>query len=301
MRAPLALALLAALALPAGASAAPGEVYTADFGTAAVWRLAPTGGDTAFQFGAAPDLDDVTGLTQGPDGAFYVGDQDGEIWRIERDSASEALFTDIGTGSAEDLLFDPSGRLLVLDSANDDLLAVDPASKAQTTLYNGPDTFSYPSMALMRNGDVLLSSADDDRILKLSGGALTPLISGDPELDSPDAMILSADERYLYVASRTGMSFLRLDTLTGQTLHSELPFRPRGFALTRDGRLMISANEGIFTSALTGGPVTPFSNDSDFINPADLVIEPDLCAGLTPTIVGTDAAEAVRGTAAPLT
>lgn len=294
-----ALVSLAALALPTGASAAPGDVYTADFGTASVWRLAPTGGDSAFQFGAAPELDDVTGLTQGPDGAFYVGDQDGEIWRIERDSAVEALFTDIGSGSAEDLLFDSSGRLLVLDKANDDLLAVDTATKAQTTLYNGPGTFSYASMTLMRHGDVLLSSETDDRILKLSGGALTPLISGDPELDSPDAMIFSADERYLYVASRNGMSFLRLDTKTGQTLHSELPFRPRGFALTRDGRLMISSNDGIFTSPLAGGSVTLFSNDSDFINPADLVIEPELCADRTPTIVGTDAGEVVRGTASP--
>ena len=298
-RASAAVALLGALALPAGASGAPGDVYTPDFGTATVWRLAPTGGDTAFAFGAANELDDLTGLALGPDGFLYVGDQDGEIYRIDRASATETLFTDVGTGSAQDIVFDAQGRMLVLDNATDDILTIDLASKAQTTIFNGPGTFEYESIAVMRSGDILISAGTGDQVLKLSGGALTPLISGDPELNSPDAMAFSADERYLYVASRAGNSFLRLDLRTGQTIHSELGLIPRGLALTRDGRLMISANGGIFTSALTGGPLAPFSADTDMINPADLVIEPDPCAGRTPTVVGTDARDVIRGSASP--
>ena len=180
------LALAVAISvMPAGACAAPGDVYTPDFGTATVWRLAPTGGDTAFAFGAANELDDLTGLALGPDGFLYVGDQDGEIYRIDPASATETLFTDVGTGSAQDIVFDAQGRMLVLDNATDDILTIDLASKAQTTIFNGPGTFEYESIAVMRSGDILISAGTGDQVLKLSGGALTPLISGDPGSTHP--------------------------------------------------------------------------------------------------------------------
>ncbi len=278
------------------AVAAPGDIYASDFGEAAVLKVSAAGGDTAVVFGSTPQLVSPSGMALGPDGALYVGDQDGEIYRIDLATGATALFTDVGgTGIAQDIVFDPQGRMLVLDRSTNDIFAIELATKAQTTLFDGPGTFSFNSLALLRNGDVFLSHEDDDDVFRLSGGVLTPVIQNNPELDLPDSLGLSADERYLYGVSLLGESVFRHDLQTGQTTHSELGSLARGLAIRRSGGLVVSTDESLYVTGPAGEAPTLFSGDADLDRPSDLVIEPDPCAGLTPTVVGTDAPEVIRG------
>ena len=298
----IAAALLVAPALPAGASAAPGDIYASDFAAQTVWKVSAAGGETAVPWGSTAQLTSPSGMALGPDGALYVGDQDGEVYRIDLATGAIALYTDIGgTGIAQDIAFDAEGRMIVLDRSTNDLFAIDLASKAQTRIFDGAGVFSYNSLAVLRNGDVFLSQEDQDDVYRLSGGVLTPVILDDPALDLPDSLVLSGDERYLYAVSLIGRSVFRHDLQTGQTTHSDLPFMSlaRGVAIQRSGGLLVSTDDSIHATGPTGAAAVLFSSDVDLDRPSDLVVEPNPCAGRTPTVVGTDARDVIRGSAFP--
>ncbi len=287
--------MLAAAHAPS-AAAAPGDVYTPDFDPRVVWKLPPTGGNSALAI-TDPGLGETGGLTMGPDGGLYVGAQSGRIWRIDTATATMALFAELGPGRiAEDVAFDAQGRLLALDRAQNDVLVVDRVTKAVTPLFDGPGS-DYGSLAVMRNGDIFITTQAGDDLLKLSGGVLTPVIEN--TVDFPDALTLSADERHLFFVSRNANLVFRRDLTSGETAQIDPGFEPRGLALMRSGQLMLTANERIHTTPFASNSATLFSEAPGLVFPGDLVIEPDLCAGLTPTIVGTDAPEVVTGSKFP--
>ena len=296
----IAAALLVASALPAGASAAPGDIYASDFAAQTVWKVSAAGGETAVPWGSIAELTSPSGMALGPDGALYVGDQDGEVYRIDLATGAIAFYTDVG-GIAQDIAFDAQGRMIVLDRSTNDLFAIDLASRAQTPIFDGAGVFSYNSLAVLRNGDVFLSQEDEDDVYRLSGGVLTPVILDDPALDLPDSLVLSGDERYLYAVSLIGRSVFRHDLRTGQTTHSDLPFMSlaRGVAIQRSGGLLVSTDDSIHAAGPTGAAAVLFSSDADLDRPSDLVVEPNPCAGRTPTVVGTDARDVIRGSAFP--
>ena len=293
----IALAVVISVMGPAGAGAAPGDVYTPDFDPRVVWKLPPTGGNSAVAI-TDPGLGETGGATVGPDGGVYVGSQSGRIFRIDTATASMALFAELGTGRiAEDLAFDAQGRLLALDRAQNDVLIVDRVTKAVTPLYDDPSTFNFGSLAVMRNGDIFIATQSGDDVLKLSGGVLTPVIEN--TVDFPDALTLSADERHLFFISRNANLVFRRDLASGETVQIDPGFEPRGLALMRSGQLMLTANERIYTTPFASTSATLFSEAPGLVFPGEVVIEPDLCAGLTPTIVGTDAAEVITGSQFP--
>jgi RTX calcium-binding nonapeptide repeat (4 copies) len=293
----LCIAAFAAAALPSSAAAAPGDVYTPDFDPRVVWKLPPGGGNAAVAI-TAPGLGETGGATMGPDGGVYVGSQSGGVWRIDTETASMSLFVDLEPGRiAEDVAFDAQGRLLVLDRAQNDVLVVDRVTKAVTPLYDDPTTFDFGSLAVMRNGDMFIATQSGDDVLKLSGGVLTPVIEN--TVDFPSALTLSADERHLYFVSRNANLVFRRDLATGDTAQIDPGFEPRGLALMRSGQLMLAANERIFTTPFASSSATLFSEAPGLVFPDDLVIEPTPCAGLTPTIVGTDAPEVIAGSPFP--
>jgi sugar lactone lactonase YvrE len=286
----------AAMAGPAGAGAAPGDIYATDFGAHAVWRVPPAGG-AAVPI-TDPGLFEVEGMAIGPDGGIYTGEQDGQIWRVDPKTGTIAALGDLGgTIVAEDLTFDAQGRLLVLDRQSNDVLAVSTAPLATSVVFNGPGTSDYGSLAVLRNGDIYITTQSSDDLLLVSGGVVTTVL--DNVIDFPDSLVLSADERYLFLIENNGTSFFRRDLRTGEMTEYALGFEPRGLAPLPSGRFVVTAMDAIFTSASASGSATPFSSHAPFQFPTDVAVGPAPCAGRTPTVVGTDAPEVVRGSPFP--
>ena len=73
--------------------------------------------------------------------------------------------------------------------------------------------------------------------------------------------------------------------------------QPRGIGFLPDGRLIVGSSQALHTLTPGGAPVL-FSDD-EVITPAEIVVYPSPCAGRTPTVVGTDAGETIRGSAFP--
>ncbi|MGZ5346699.1 MAG: hypothetical protein ACXWGV_03780 [Solirubrobacterales bacterium] len=292
----IALALVAAaVTAPSGASAAPGEVYASDFDQHAVWKLPAAGGNSAVKI-TATGIGETAGMAIGPDGRIYVGAQTGRVWRIDTATASIALFAELGAGRiAEDVAFDAQGRLLVLDRGQNDVLAVDRVTKAVTPVFDGPGTTDFGSLAAMRNGDLFITTQSGDDLLRLSGGVLTPVIEN--TIDFPDALTLSADERYLFFISRNDNRVYRRDLASGELAEIDPGFEPRGLALLPSGRLVVTAQAMIYTTPFASSGSTLFSAAPGLVFPSEVVVEPARCGGLTPTVVGTDARDVIRGSA----
>ena len=66
-----------------------------------------------------------------------------------------------------------------------------------------------------------------------------------------------------------------------------------------DGRLLYSGEDdsSIRFASLLGADLGTFSADPDLNTPRGIVVEPAPCAGRIPTVVGTNAAETIRGSA----
>jgi Ca2+-binding RTX toxin-like protein len=292
----LALVAAAAIAAPTAANAAPGDVYATDFGARTIWKLPPAGG-AAVPI-TDPALFEVEGMAIGPDGGIYTGEQDGQIWRVDPKTGAIATLGDLG-GSivAEDVAFDAQGRLLVLDRQANDVIAVDTTTMAQTVVFNGPGTSDYGSLAVLRNGDIYITTQSSDDLLLLSGGALTTVL--DSVIDFPDSLVVSADERYLFLIENNGTSFFRRDLRSGEMTQVALGFEPRGLALQPSGRFVVTTQDAIYTTPFASTSASLLSGHAPFQFPTDVAVEPAPCGGRTPTVVGTDARDVVRGSPFP--
>ena len=166
---------------PLSAAAAPGDVYTPDFGTATVWRLGAHRGRLRLRLGAADPLGDLTG------GRTRAGRRlSTSATRRARSGGSTprpppmTLFADVGAGYR-------GGRRVRRPRAHarprprpDDVARRRPRVEGRTTIFNGPGTFEYESMAVMRNGDILISSPDGRSGAEALRGRAHPVIWANP-------------------------------------------------------------------------------------------------------------------------
>jgi len=295
----LVAAAVCALALAAPAPAAVGDVYTVDRDAIppAVWKLGPTGGD-ATALSTDPDFSSPYGMTLGPDGLLYVADEGGKIFKVDRATGTTTEVADLGTDNPIDVAFDAMGRLLAVEYNTDDILVVDRVTGTSANLFDGPDN-GFNAIAVQRNGTIFISDENNGKVYRLAGGVLTPIIDSalDPDLDSPDGIMLSPDEHYLYVGSFNVPRFFRYDLRTGEIAKFEIGLNPYSLALLPSNRLIFSDenNGDLDTVGLTGGSTTEFSTDPDLIGPRDIVVEPKTCAGRFPTVVGTNARDVIKG------
>jgi Ca2+-binding RTX toxin-like protein len=292
-----ALAALA-LSLPAAAGAAPGDVYVADRGSSDVWKLGPNGGDavslTHFTAPTSP-----YGLTLGPDGFLYVADEQGKVWKVDRNTGDKTIVTEPGpTTNPIDVDFDAQGRLFMTDYDNDAIVIVDRSTGARTTLFEDPTSNGFNTLAILRDGTMFASDENDSALYRFSAaGARTTVAENDTALDSSDGLLLTPDERYLYVGSFSRQDYVRYDLQTGTRTIIPLDGAPYNSALLPDGRLLYSDGDDAHLEIVpqSGGPATTFSSDPDLGTPRGIVVEPAPCAGLIPTVVGTNADEVING------
>ena len=290
----LAAGLALLLAAPS-ARAAVGSVYTVDRDAKTVWKLAPAGGE-ALALSTDPNYVSPYGMTLGPDGFLYVADEGGKIFKVDPGIGTATEVIDLGSTNPIDVAFDAQGRLLAVEYNEDDIRVVDRAAATSTVLFDGPDN-GFNAIAVRRNGTIFISDENSHKVYRLAGGVLTPIIENDPDLGGPDGILLSPDERYLYVGSFSEPRIFRYELKTGQIAKLEIGLNPYSLALLPSNRLLFSDenNGDLDTVARTGGATTEFSIDPDLDQPRDIVVEPKTCAGRVPTVVGTDAKETVRG------
>jgi Ca2+-binding RTX toxin-like protein len=290
-----------AMAVPAAAQAAVGDVYVADRGSHDVWKLGPAGGD-ATSLAAFEPTDSPYGLTLGPDGFLYVADEDGPIWRVDRATGAKSPVTDFpNPANPIDVAFDPQGRMLVVDYNDDSLSYVDLSTGARTPFATSPAPSSgYNSLAILRDGTVFVSDENDNAVYRFTPqGVRTTVAEDDPELADADGAFLTPDERFLYVGSYDRSTYVRFDLQTGARQVLPTSGAPYDTTLGLDGNLLYSngSNAAIERGNLDGGLLGAFSADTDFVTPRGIAVEPPLCGGKMPTVVGTPSRDVLRGSA----
>jgi Ca2+-binding RTX toxin-like protein len=292
------LAAICLVAMPSVAQAAPGDVYVVDRSSRDLWKFAPGGGD-ATPLTEFPVASSAYGLTLGPDGFFYVADEDGPIWRVNRSTGERAEVANFGPGTNPiDVEFDSQGRLFVADYDDDSISIVNPATGAITPFAPGaPSEGGFNSLEILRDGTAYVSDESDGALYRFAPTGVRTTVADDATLDDADGVFVTPDEHYLYVGSYSRTSYERFDLRTGARTTLTTVGAPYATALLPDGRLLYpDGNDGSirFASAL-GADLGQFSTDPDLGTPRGIVVEPALCGGRVPTVVGTNAAETIRG------
>ena len=298
-----AMAAVAALVSASGAFAAPGDVYVADRDAEDVWKLGPAGGDaiSVSQFPAGASS--AYGLKLGPDGFLYVADEDAGVWRVDRNTGAKSLFSPYPpSANPIDVAFDPQGRLLVADFHDDSISFVDLTTGALTPFAPAavPASSGYNSLAVLRDGTVFVSDENDGAVYRFTPqGVRSALAENDPVLGEPDGLFVTPDEHYLYVGSFARQSYVRYDLRTGVREVLPTSGSPYNTAMGLDGQLLYSDadDDHIELADLAGVVTRTFSSDPDFVEPRGIAVEPPLCAGRMPTVVGTPGADVLRGSA----
>ena len=196
---------------------------------------------------AHPSSSALPGWRWGPIGALYVGDQDGEIYRIDLATGATALFTDIGgTGIAPGRCLRPTGahagsRLLARTTSSRSSSPPRPRPRSSTAQGRSAST-PWPCFATVTSSSS--TRGRRRRSFGSSGGVLTPVIQNDPELDLPDALGLvrrrALPLRRLAARRRASSG---TTCRPGGRLHSEVAFtcaRPRAAALRRADGLRLT-------------------------------------------------------------
>jgi sugar lactone lactonase YvrE len=294
-----ALVAAVSLLLAPASIAAPGDVYAIDRSADALWKFAPTGGDaTPLAQGIPPFQGSPDGITLGPDGFLYVADEHGKIFKVDRVTGATSEIADLtADNNPINIAFDAQGRMLVVEFGVDNIAVVNRATGSATTLFDGP-TDGFNSIALKRDGTIFISDENDDKIYRLSGGILTPIVENDPELTGLDGLAISPDEHYLYIGTFAEERFARYDLRTGVITKFPLPgAEPWSMTLLPSNRLIFSDDitGHLFTVPVGGGAYAPFSEDSDIQHPREIAVEPKKCGAKFPTVVGTDGRDVIKG------
>ncbi len=299
-----------ALALPGSALAAPGDLYVADEsasgGNGAIFKLAPGGGATASILATDATLfEEPWGLVMAPDRSLLVADYSTDkIYRVSRTGAISEFFSDPSQPALTDLAWGPDGNLYVLDYIKKNIIRLNPKTGAFQQVADNtgvPDWQSGNSIVVARDLTIYFTSANSDEVFEVSpSGTVSKLYEG-PLLTDALGLFLSPDERWVYATENGTGKLIRIDRRTGAaTPFATFPAGSgaTGIAQLRDGSFLVgdhNNNGRINRAAPSGSPVTIFSDDPDWVYPVDTVVEPPLCGGKLPTVVGTDRRDVIRG------
>ncbi|MBL0943485.1 MAG: SMP-30/gluconolactonase/LRE family protein [Hydrogenophaga sp.] len=213
------------------------------------WSDANLGGREVDSFLEGPVFDDA--------GNLYVTDIPfGRVFRI--DPQGEWALVAQWDGEPNGMKFLNSTELLVTDYRNG-LMVVDSRSGAvrpylgrrNTEAFKGLNDLTFDSQGNLYFTDQGQTGLHDPtgRVYRLSpSGRLDPLLVNVP---SPNGIVLSPDERFLFVAATRGNCVWRMPLLAdggvakaGQFFTSYGPSGPDGLAMDQGGRLLV-ANPGL--------------------------------------------------------
>ena len=298
-----------ALALPGSAAAAVGDVYVADNDTGggndgAVLKVGAGGGAASILADDPALFTNPWGMVMAPDRSLLLADYDAnKIYRISRTGAISSFFSHPSQLALTDLAWGPDGNLYVLDYISKNIIRLNPRTKAFTEVADNasvPDWTSGNSIVVARDLTIYFTSANGNDVFRVApGGAVTKLYEG-PLLDDALGLLLSPDERWVYVGDNGNGRVIRINRRTG----AAAPFinftgdaTVSGIGLLFDGSFLTghTDTDQIKRAGAGGSPVTTFSTDSDYEYPVDIVVEPAACGGKLPTVVGTTKRDVIRG------
>lgn len=209
------------------------------------WSRANKGGEIVSSFIEGPCFD--------PDGNLYIVDiPHGRIFRIT--PALEWHVVAEYDGEPNGLAWRPDGRILIADYKNG-ILSLDPVegvvspviARRHSERFKGPNDLIVAS-----NGDVYFTDQGQTGLHDPTGrvyrlrpdGRLDCLLSNGP---SPNGLVLSSDERVLFVAMTRDNSVWRLPLLADGSTSKVGRFAsfygvsgPDGLAIDRDGNLFVA-------------------------------------------------------------
>jgi sugar lactone lactonase YvrE len=320
----LAALLLAMIGqVPAVAQAAPGDVYVADEDAVppdddgAIFRIGSAGGPPTPIVSGVPFVS-PSGMVLNKDGNLLVADYgdpsttQGAIYQVNPATGARTVFASGPSLSYPvDLAFGPDGMLYVTDlgtasSGPPMIVRLDPSSKAATPIAAGGSgdwQTDAAGIAVARDGTIYFTDFDSE-VLKRdpSSGAITTLAKDATLLHGADGIALTPDGRTLFVAAFSGNPnhVTRVDTQTGAVSQVAGVDDSVALSLLPDGSLLSSDTDPTMTFSgtierITGSTVAPFSADGAYEYPHDTVVEPQRCAGLIPTVVGTNGPDTLTG------
>ena len=247
---------------------APGDLLvSARFGNN-ILRFAAGTGAPAGQFNNGGGLSNPSGLAFGPGGSLYVGnfntDQvllyaaDGTYLGVVVSNSSA-----LGFGKPLALTFGPDGNLYVTGNTTAGVYRYTFATGNFAKFTSGGPLVGVTGLVFMPGGDLLVSSASANRILRYNGSTgvyIGPFGTG-VILSNPTDLEIGSDGA-LYAASTVSNQIMRYDFSTGAGavfIGSGLS-SPIGLAFDRSGNLYV-ANQGAnnilwFTAA--GAPLGVF-------------------------------------------
>ncbi len=306
-----AVALACAFLWAPAAGAAPGDIYVSDEdtptpgpGSGAIVKFGPAGG-TGTLLSTSEEYGDPAGLALFPDGRLIMVDSGSDVIFFV-DPATGAA-TNLGSGGllglARDVAVTADRKLLIVSEDGDRVVHYDPATAVFSPYLQMPADSQLRSIVTTRDGGAYLSAgnqAADTTIYRISPDRLaTPLLTG-PGLGDGEDMTLSADERTLLVSTEGDGTVLAIDTTTAATTVRATVDDPVSAAPLPDGSLIVSDRsvDGLQKVPPGGSSGALFTDAADlFSSQGDVLIEPEPCAGLVPTVVGTDGDDELLGSA----
>jgi sugar lactone lactonase YvrE len=318
----IAALLMAVAFVPAQASAAPGDVYVADEdanagpGDGAVFRIGPFGG-VAAAIATSTAFANPSGMVMAKDGDLLVADygtnssDNGSLFQVDpRTGAVSTIASGPPFSNPVDLAFGPDGMLYVTDTGKSpggvpEIIRLDPRTRAASVIATGSGEWDSASgIAVARDGTIYFADYDNQIFRRASSGAIAKLAES-PDLDGADGLALSPDGRTLFVAAFVGTPnhVVRVDTQSGAATAVVPTDDSVAVSLLPDGTLLNSDTSNVDgfrgVQRITGGSLAPFSAGTNLEYPHDTVVEPQHCAGLIPTVVGTTGADRLAGSPFP--
>ena len=214
--------------------------------------------DPVFAPGVEPELVLESGAGEGPawhpeQGLFFSG-QEG-ITRLDRDGRTHLFREDAGTNG---LLFDLRGRLLACEPARRRVTRTEPdgsitvlAERFEGRRFNTPNDLTIDRRGRIYFSDPRYGNRDGLELLDAEGQPVEGVYRIDPdgqitqiiahEVDRPNGVLVSADDRFLYVADNNN------DTLGGAR-------KLWRFQLDPDGTVDAASRQLIFDWGTARGP-----------------------------------------------
>lgn len=297
-----AIAAGALLALPAPSMAAPGDVFVMDSGAQPERIL--------FEVPAAGGPPEV--VADGPPFAF----PDSAIFDRRRrlllaDSSAGKIFSvDPVSGSVTTFLESPAlpepvapalgadGQLYVGNDIPLGLFRVNPATKEITPLADAtgvPDWASLYSMVIARDLTLYFTDGNDEVFQRPPGGPVSKFYEG-PALSNADGLVLSADERTLYVANGNVGGLIAIDRATRIATPFATTTSADGLGRLLDGSVLSGNGDDKRLERISpSGAVTTFSESALYGRPHGIAVQPPRCGGRLATVVGTTSRDVLRG------
>jgi sugar lactone lactonase YvrE len=179
---------------------------------------------------------------------FFVDVRASKIHKVDLDGKVTLFAED--TGGASGLMFGPDGRLYAAANGRKQIVAYDPAGKADVLAENVPSN----DLAVNAKGDIYITDLGGRKVWYLPKGGSPRVV--DEGIDRPNGVLFSPDQSHLYVTDAGQLSWVFQIQPDGSLAHKQRYFYLHmpdaatasgadGMAVDGDGRVYIATALGV--------------------------------------------------------